>query len=46
MLSEAVGTLVVIGLLVLFIGIPIYCICQIPDGLDPVTEPAVGYSRA
>ena len=38
---EILGTLLVLGLLVLFIGIPIFFICKTP----PAPEPVVDYSR-
>jgi len=45
MISQTLGTILIFGLLVLFIGIPIYFICKTPSGSDPVPESTVDYSR-
>ena len=45
MLSAVVGTIVVIGLLVLFIGIPIYFICGTYSRPQQAAQPNSDYSR-
>ena len=50
MLSAVVGTIVVVGLLVIFIGIPIYFICKTPTRSQTVIrlsseQPNSDYSR-
>ena len=50
MLSTVAGTIVVVGLLVIFIGIPIYFICKTPTRGQPVIrlsseQPNSDYSR-
>jgi hypothetical protein len=46
MISEALGTVLLFGLLVLFIGIPVYFICKTPYGSDLIPESSTDYSKA
>ena len=45
MISEALGAILIFGLLMLFIGIPVYFICKTPSGSDLIPESTTDFSR-